>query len=96
MKTRKEYLNGECTHREFWGQFVDESVKRSVSGYIGVDLIKNSTDEHFNDIPLSCWDNVGRLLRLPISFASIGDYCTLSGLVCIGKEAARQIKESEL
>jgi len=93
MKTRKEYLNGECTHREFWAQFVDKRVKAHVANYIGRDAIISSTDPHLNDIPIAKWDHVGRLLLLPITFESVGDYCTLSSLVCIAKEAARQIKE---
>lgn len=93
MKTRKEYLDKKCTHAEFYGQFVNESVKRYVLSGIGKDAILNSNDENFNDIPLSMWDAIGPRLLLPISFKSIGDITTLSGLVCIAKEAARQIKE---
>lgn len=79
--THKDYLDGLCTHREYYGQFVTSYIRGVVLSNIGKDKIKKSADEHFNDIPLKLWD------RLPL-----GRSGSLSQKVCIAKEAARQIK----
>jgi hypothetical protein len=92
MITRKQYMSGESTHREYYGQFVTESIKNSLLVYIGKELIMNSTDESFNDIPLSKWD---RLPTVGNGLRECGDVPTLSGSVCIYKEAAKQIKEGK-
>ncbi len=96
MKTRKQYLNQEVTHREYYSQFVTNGIKSIVSGSIGKDRIKNSNDKHLNDIPLSLWDGVAHQIQQTPSqlgkrMDEAGDYCTLAGLVCIAKEAARQL-----
>lgn len=94
-------------HREYYAQFVTEDIKQKVLAKIGRKAILSSTDPYFNDIGLAEWDalfgvhngrmgsdikprcsaEVDRLMR------EMGDYPTLAGLVCIAKEAARQIKE---
>jgi hypothetical protein len=92
MYTRKQYLNDECDHRDYYGQYVTDAHKRHLTRYISESRIIMSKDEHLNDIPLKEWDN------LPI-FAGFGqkklkengDSLTLSAVVCIYKEAARQI-----
>lgn len=92
MFTRTQYLDRECSLTAYYSQFVTDATKRVVKSYIGLRKLKNSTDEHFNDIPLQTWDS------LPIAYnrqamESCGDYLTLAGHVCIMKEAARQILE---
>lgn len=92
MFSRQQYLNKECTHAEYYGQFVTGAVKSAVRCSIGKDAIVKSNDPHFNDIPLAKWDR----LSFPVSSKKIkeaGDYLTKAGFVCIAKEAARQIKE---
>ena len=96
MITRKQYLDQEVTHREYYAQFVTNGIKSIVSSYIGKDKIRGSHDEHLNDIPLSLWDGVAREIRMTPSnlnkkLKKAGDYCTLAGLVCIAKEAAKQL-----
>lgn len=80
--SRQQMLNNECTHRQYYAQFVNEGTKHTVLTYIGKEAIMNSTDEHLNDIPLSKWDNLQ---------ISIGG--SFSHTVCVAKEAARQIQE---
>lgn len=96
MKTRKEYLDGKCSHREYYGQFVNDNVKQMVIDTIGKNRILKSTDEHFNDISLREWDNIGLPCGISELLKKAGDYYTLAGQVCILKEGARQIKESEV
>jgi len=58
--------------------------------------IINSTDEHFNDIPLKRWDSLSFHESAnkdhTTGLKKAGDYMTLAGSVCIYKEAARQIR----
>jgi hypothetical protein len=90
--TRKQYMERECTHREYYAQFVTDTTRGMVARLIGVERLRESTDEHLNDIPLQHWD------RLPItlprgSMQAAGDWLSLAGKVCILKEAARQLLE---
>lgn len=94
MFTRKQYMAGECTHRQYYAQFVSPYVIAAVSQAIGKRRILQSTNEHFNDIPLREWDCIGKGFVMAQSFEACGDFATLAGLVCIAKEAAQQIKES--
>ena len=49
-------------HRRYYGQFVDDEVKRVVLLCIGIERLKESADSHFNDIPIRNWD---RMVLLP-------------------------------
>lgn len=98
MITRAEYLNNECNHRQYYSQFVSKYVKIIVSNLIGVDKLRQSKDPYFNDIPLSLWDMCGKCFNsgtITKQMRSCGDYTTVAGLVCIAKEAARQILEEQ-
>jgi len=95
--TRKDYLAKVCTHREYYAQFATEEVKRIVRGCIGLDRLRRSTDEHLNDIPLREWDilrnsiyyTIGRKLVAANGAGGV----TLSDIVCVAKEAAKQMIE---
>jgi hypothetical protein len=67
-------------------------MKSRLQGYIGLDRLLESKDEHLNDIPLRMWD-LFIAGPLAISMKSVGDYRTIAGNVCMAKEAARQIIE---
>jgi hypothetical protein len=96
MFTRKQYLDRECNHREYYAQFVTPGVKQRVLQRFGIDALKASEEPSFNDLPLAVWDSL--LVPVPSEIASklreCGDYATLSGCVCILKEAARQLVEA--
>ena len=110
MKTRKDYLSGKISHREYCSQFVDEHIKQEVLDFIGLEPLMTSTDEHLNDI--SCtkyWDRlagfqfIGSTMVKKPSFIrpellaklkESGEGVSCAGLVCIYKEAAKQIIEA--
>ena len=99
MFTRQQYLNRECTHREYYAQFVDKQLKRDMTKFVSYELILSSEKENFNDIPLRRWDaawSVVSTLRNKEKMKTVGDFLTPAGIVCILKEAARQIKEENL
>jgi hypothetical protein len=79
--------------RRFYAQFVDGWTIAAVARYIGHNVLLASTDRHLNDIPLAWWDQIAQATPLAIRFEDVGDFCTLSGLVCVAKEAARQYIE---
>lgn len=93
MITRKEYMAGACTHREYYAQFVDHRTRYLVAEGIGAERIKASTHPHFSDIPLSEWDRLTPKAAGSGKFEKAGDYYTLAGGVCMLKEAAEQIRE---
>lgn len=97
---RQEYINAPSStenFRAYYGQFINPGVKFAVLRVISREEILASRDPHFNDIPLHRWDWVFNTQGVPVEIAvkmrELGDYATLAGLVCIAKEAARQIKE---
>ena len=97
MKTRKEYLDGKCTHEEYYGQFVSRVTKYRVLAHIRMDKLKKSKDEHLNDIPLRIWDNASNNFpHVSTKMEECGDYLTLAGCVCIIKESARQLLQGAI
>ena len=97
MKTRKQYINGDCTHDEYYGQFVSRGVILAVERMVGATRIVESQDQHFNDIPLHVWDALNAPIRhicgQSISEANGSGGISLSDTVCVAKQAAKQIKE---
>ena len=106
MKTRKQYMNNEINHHDYYSQFITEDVKKHLEMNIGKEKILKSKDEHFNDIKLELWDN----LYLPTDSAEMvtianghevkreGHKVTmcysLSDKVCIYKTLAKTIRDS--
>jgi hypothetical protein len=97
--TRKEYMSGDCSHREYYDQFVDSNVRQDVADFIGVENILKSKDKYFNDIALSNWDMMAPVMRMlcgkSVARANGSGGVSLSDMVCVAKAAARQIKESK-
>lgn len=109
MYTRKQYLDGEVSHRDYYGQFVQPWIKEKLTQRIGLERILKSTDPHLNDISLREWDRlvgyqpypIDRMPReaVPPDIAAMikqaGDTggVSASDMTCIYKEAARQIQE---
>lgn len=95
MFTRKQYMNKECTHREYYGQFVTAGTIEYVRRGIGEKKIMESSDPvFFNDIRLYKWDRLVSQVPGSRKFKEAGDVYTLAGGVCLLKEAARQFRES--
>lgn len=92
--TLKEYLSG-GSHREYYAQFVYAATIEHIVRVIGAERLQASADPYFHDIRITEWDIacmgmpfLGNLLK------ELGDSRTLSGLVCIAKEAAHQYLDS--
>ena len=94
MINRADFMADKVTFDQYYNQFVDQKVITLVVDMIGADKILNSTDKHFNDIPLADWDAVGACL--PNIKWPKDDWSSRSGLVCIGKQAATRYKRSAL
>ena len=97
------YMNKECSHREYYGQFVSAMLISHVVSIIGGQRINASTDEHLNDIPLAIWDRLAPLVKAHCGSALADSNASTSGgvrsisladCVCVAKEAARQYKET--
>lgn len=98
MITRQQYINKECTHQEYYAQFVSDRVKRDILQVIGAKALLASTDPHLNDIPMALWSNlqssVESTRKLAESNASTSGGkggISSSDLTCVLKEAARQL-----
>ena len=92
MLTRKQYLDGEVSHEDYYGQFSNEVIEAQVVWCLGKDEVRASTDKHMNDIPLARWDGLARLDAFGMGRAlaaanGTGGY-SLSDQVCALKAAA--------
>ena len=92
MKTREAYLQGKCSHEQYYSQFVTAHIKLAIKNTFTIDQLKNALkqDKNLNNIPLHLWDSLAMRVDFP-SLKAFGDYLTLAGKVCILKEAARQM-----
>ncbi len=98
MITRKQYMRRQATHREYYAQFVDHSVKHWVLAVIGIERLLKCTDPRLNDISLQTWDRYHGLFCMSkagrdCAKANEGGGVSLSDAVCVAKEAARQLIE---
>jgi hypothetical protein len=98
MKNKEQYRNKECTHREYYAQFVTPRVKRIVKDRFGIDNLVNTPDqENLNTLNLSIWDGLVPLLWMDFTICSLlksaNEWRTLGSGVCILKEAAKQLIE---
>lgn len=104
MYTRKQYMDGDVTRRQYYGQFVSPEVTQTVLRAIGREAIMASTDEYFNDIPLRKWEAVigfadtsrpcvNNTLGAASALRQAGDDVSAVNLIRILQEAAQQIKE---
>ena len=99
MFTRAQYMAGECTHAEYYAQFVNGYIKQHVKARFGKNqlIAAYERDTFFNTIPIQRWDSFVRatdhIFNGVVSITEYGDYWTLSTMVCTAKEAARQIVE---
>ena len=98
MKTKEQYRNKECTHREYYAQFVTPGVKRIVKDRFGIEQLVNTPDqENLNTLNLSTWDGLVPLLWMNFEICSLlksaNEWRTLGTGVCILKEAAKQLIE---
>jgi hypothetical protein len=92
--TRKQYMAGECTHDQYYDQFVTQELKNILLRSIPEQQIVMSKHPHFDDIPLTVWDWIARIEPVPrLSLEAVGDSSSLGTQVCALKEAARQIRE---
>ena len=96
MKTRKDLLENRCTHLEYYSQLFDENFENMVVSLIGKKKILDSTDLHFNDISLFFWQKIIPPSGTGEKLKKLGDYLTLSGIVCIAKSAAKNWKQKNI
>jgi hypothetical protein len=90
--TRKDYLDGKVTHREYYGSIVEMAGIFLPENHYMVQKFKDSKDPHYNEHGLTIWDNMGILIGYSV-FKSHGDSPTQAGFVCVKKEAVRQAIE---
>ena len=95
MWTRKQYMDGECSHRTYYAQFVTPGILDTVRRYFTVErLVRARDQEYFNSIPLIEWDRLSGSVWRTQLMRDTGEGYSLSTAVCILKEAGRQLVEA--
>ena len=59
MYTRQQYIHDECTHEQYYAQFVNDEVKNRVIKAFTLKKLLNSKDEHLNDLSMKVWGLLG-------------------------------------
>lgn len=104
MITRKQLIDfdgsreeRERMHRAYYAQFLTPALIDHVRRAVTLERILKSEDPHFNDVPLHVWDAVFYAVPADVDrkIREAGDYPTLAGMVCLAREAARQIRERD-
>jgi len=93
MMTRKQYMDGDVSHEDYYSQFVTPAITAIVKERIGVERIERSTDPHLNDIPLSKWDALQPVIahEAALPMKECGDWLSMASCVCIAKQAAKML-----
>ena len=86
MYTRKQYLNKECTHDQYYLGIADAAGLKATDAN-KIDACSTALrhgDEHLNTLPLPSWGRpftaeTAKIMR------ELGDYPTLAGSVCLWK-----------
>lgn len=91
--TRQDYMNGLCSHDDYYSQFVNENIKLLVLERFNIEILQSAyaVDHHFNSLPLPIWDKLTLLFSCNNEMKILGDYSTLAGKVCILKQAAKML-----
>lgn len=93
--TRKQYLaDSSNLHHVYYMQFATPAMRGRVTATFSPEELAASTDRHFNDIPLSRWDDLARASYPYFPHALIvqaGDFYSLSFGVCLLKAIAGDI-----
>lgn len=92
---RKQYvMQNKLTHAEFYG-WLGREIGITVSDLpVTIERIRQSTDEHLNDIPLRQWDSRDPIVRSKAVRAGMRSW-SLSDTVCVLKQFARKTAQAE-
>ena len=95
MLTRKQYMDGECSHRNYYAQFVTRDVLDAVRRHFTVErLVRCSDQDYFNTIPLIEWDRLSSAVHRTQLMRDAGEGYSLGTAVCVLKEAGRQLVQA--
>jgi hypothetical protein len=89
-RQRARYMNGELTHAEYyrWLAGMIAANPRRVIDIMTEARLLESTDEHFNDVPLFLWDRLHPIFDTAARHYT-GIAWSLSDTVCTAKQLAR-------
>lgn len=95
MITRRQYMNCEYTHDQYYSQFVNEPIYHLVLRKFTAKRLADCSDqEYFNGIPNHLWDHMESSCRALVDKSLLketGEGWSYATCVCILKAAARQI-----
>lgn len=90
---RKEYLDGKISHMDFYLWLADRIGIDYTYLLVELEVLKRSSDKHFNDIPLKWWDSEDAIVRSKASRAGMKQW-SLSDTVCVLKTVARRLVDN--
>jgi hypothetical protein len=93
MFTRQQYLNGECSHQEYYVQYVNRQVWHLIANAFPVDKLRaaHAVDKNFHTIELSYWDQLACFIQPNLDLLNkLGESDTLSWRVCVLKHCAKE------
>jgi hypothetical protein len=92
---RKRYMNKEISHQAFYLNLA-KKINININDIpVSIDILKESHDSYFNDIPLILWDRQDYIIRSKAYKSGIKAW-SLSDTVCCLKAYARFLVSMEV
>lgn len=88
QQQRKRYMNGDLSHEQYYLWLAGFIGANKTHLPVSLDRIRQSRDEHLNDIQLGLWDRRDPMLR-SLAYAKRLPW-SLSDTVCVLKAIARR------
>jgi hypothetical protein len=89
--TRKDYLSGQCTHEQYYAQFINDAGIALVQRSEAFKKLQKSKSTDLSSVELAVWDRIGTAGESVNLMKSLGDIWSAAGAVCINKAIARQL-----
>lgn len=89
--TKNQFLKDECTHTEYYSQFITPDGIKLVEASPAFKKLKASGSTNLSDMPLAQWDCIGTAWDASNLLTTLGDHWSLGISVVINKIIAAHI-----
>lgn len=91
--TKKAYMAGECTHEQYYAQFITDDGIAMVQRSTAFKRMIKKGSKDTSSVEVQVWDLIGTDGEAVMLLKSLGDFWSISAAVCINKAIARQLLE---
>ena len=92
--TKKAYMAGECTHEQYYAQFITDDGIHMVQRSTAFKRMIKKGSKDTSSVEVQIWDLIGTDGEAVTLLKSMGDCWSMSAAVCINKAIALQLLET--